>query len=38
MMTSNASDQYREACARMGAQRFFDKTTEFEGLTAAVSA
>jgi DNA-binding NarL/FixJ family response regulator len=38
MMTSNASDQYREACAKLGAHRFFDKSTEFEGITEAVSA
>ncbi len=38
MMTTDATDQYREACARFGAQRFFDKATEFEGLTEAVGA
>jgi DNA-binding NarL/FixJ family response regulator len=38
MMTTDATDQYRTACARFGAQRFFDKATEFEGLTEAVGA
>ena len=38
MMTTDPTDQYREACARFGARRFFDKSTEFEGLTEAVSA
>lgn len=38
MMSSDGGDQYREACARLGAHRFFDKATEFEDLTQAVSA
>jgi DNA-binding NarL/FixJ family response regulator len=38
MMSSDAGDEYREACARLGAHRFFDKAMEFEGLTQAVSA
>jgi len=38
MMSSDAGDEYREACAKLGAHRFFDKATEFEYLTQAVSA
>ena len=38
MMTNDACDGYRERCARLGAHRFFDKATEFERLTEAVSA
>lgn len=38
MMSNDAGDEYREACARLGAHRFFDKATEFEELTEAVSA
>src|SRR6201992_306706 len=38
MMTNQATDQYRRVCAQLGAQRFFDKATEFEFLTEAVGA
>ena len=38
MMSCDAGDEYREACARLGAHRFFDKATEFEYLAQAVSA
>jgi DNA-binding NarL/FixJ family response regulator len=38
MMSSDGGDEYRETCARLGAHRFFDKATEFESLTRAVSA
>jgi DNA-binding NarL/FixJ family response regulator len=38
MVTNQASDHYRTVCAQLGAQRFFDKTTEFENLAEAVSA
>src|ERR1700753_1681579 len=37
-MTNQATDKYRRVCAQLGAQRFFDKATEFEFLTEAVGA
>ena len=37
MMTNQATDHYRAVCAQLGAQRFFDKATEFENLTEAMS-
>jgi DNA-binding NarL/FixJ family response regulator len=38
MMTNQATEHYRAVCAQLGAQRFFDKATEFEFLTEAVGA
>jgi DNA-binding NarL/FixJ family response regulator len=33
MLTNFASDQYRQKCVRLGADYFFDKSTEFERVT-----
>ena len=33
MLTNFASDQYRQKCLRLGADYFFDKSTEFERIT-----
>jgi hypothetical protein len=30
MLTNFALDQYRQKCRQLGAEYFFDKTTEFE--------
>lgn len=36
MLTNHATARYRLACARAGADFFFDKSTEFEKLNSAV--
>lgn len=36
VLTSFASDQYRSACARAGADHVFDKLTEFDALIALI--
>jgi DNA-binding NarL/FixJ family response regulator len=33
MLTNFANDQYRQKCLQLGADYFFDKTTEFERVT-----
>jgi DNA-binding NarL/FixJ family response regulator len=33
MLTNFANDQYRQKCLRLGADYFFDKSTEFERVT-----
>jgi DNA-binding NarL/FixJ family response regulator len=38
VLTNFANDAYRAAAARLGAKGFFDKSTEFERLRAALAA
>jgi DNA-binding NarL/FixJ family response regulator len=37
VLTNHAEPQYRRACARMGAQYFLDKSTEFDGVRTAIA-
>ena len=37
MLTNHATSSYRRACEQAGADYFFDKSTEFEQITAAVT-
>jgi DNA-binding NarL/FixJ family response regulator len=38
MMTNHDSQQYREACKRLGAQGFFDKSKDFDRIPEAIAA
>jgi len=38
MMTNHESEQYREACMRLGAKCFFDKSTDFDQIPEVISA
>lgn len=38
MLTNHATPRYRRACQQAGADYFFDKSTEFEQVAAAVAA
>lgn len=38
IMTNHPSDQYRTTCERLGASRFFDKSTEFDRISEAIPA
>jgi len=37
MMTSHPTDQNREICQKLGANRFFDKSTDFDLLTETLT-
>lgn len=38
VMTNQASEQYKDKCEQLGAQRFFDKSADFDRITEALSA
>jgi len=38
MLTNFAAEPYRRLAARLGAREFFDKTSEFQGVRAALAA
>lgn len=38
MLTNFANDEYRDKCAQLGADYFFDKSTEFEKITEVIDS